>query len=126
MLYSSPWGITLSIKIILYLVMILSALFVVLFIGPKLKKGLKKLFTEIPEIFDPETLSHFDGKEGTQAYIAYKEKVFDMTNLKLWKNGLHMKHAAGHNMTNSLYHQYPKSLRKQDNHLKSSKRNLIS
>jgi predicted heme/steroid binding protein len=101
-LYSSPWGITLSIKIILYLVMILSALFVVLFIGPKLKKGMKKSITAIPEIFDPETLSHFDGKEGTPAYISYKEKVFDMTHLKLWKNGLHMKHAAGHDMTTSL------------------------
>ena len=101
-LYSSPWGITLTVKIILYLVMISSALFVVLFIGPKLKKGTKKPVAEIPEIFDPETLSHFDGKEGTPAYIAYKDKVFDMTNLKLWKNGSHMKHAAGHDLTDSL------------------------
>jgi predicted heme/steroid binding protein len=101
-LYSSPWGITLSIKIMLYLVMILSALFVVLYIGPRLKKGMKKSITAIPEIFDPVTLSHFDGKEGTPAYVAYKEKVFDMTSLKLWKNGLHMKHAAGHDMTDSL------------------------
>jgi predicted heme/steroid binding protein len=101
-LYSSPWGITLSVKIMLYLVMISSALFVVLFIGPRLKKGMKESSTAIPEIFDPETLSHFDGKEGTPAYIAYKEKVYDMTNLKLWKNGQHMKHAAGHDMTVSL------------------------
>ncbi len=101
-LYSSPWGITLSVKIALYLIMISSALFVVLFIGPRLKKGMKKSVTQIPEIFDPETLSHFDGKEGTPAYIAYKEKVFDMTSLKLWKNGLHMKHGAGHDMTDSL------------------------
>ncbi len=101
-LYSSPWGITLSVKITLYLVMISSALFVVLFIGPRLKKGRKKSITAIPEIFDPETLSQFDGKEGTPAYIAYKEKVLDMTSLKLWKNGLHMKHAAGNDMTDSL------------------------
>jgi predicted heme/steroid binding protein len=101
-LYSSPWGITLSVKIMLYLVMISSALFVILFIGPKLKKGMKKSIPEIPEIFDPETLSHFDGKEGTPAYVAYKEKVFDMTSMKLWKNGLHMKHAAGQDMTDSL------------------------
>ena len=101
-LYSSPWGITLSVKIMLYLVMISSAVFVVLFIGPRLKKGMKKSITAIPEIFDPETLSHFDGKEGTPAYIAYKEKVFDMTSLKLWKNGLHIKHSAGHDMTDSL------------------------
>lgn len=101
-LYSSPWGITLSVKIILYLVMISSALFVVLFIGPKLKKGMKKSVIAIPEIFDPVTLSHFDGKEGTPAYVAYKDKIFDMTSLKLWKNGVHMKHAAGQDMTDSL------------------------
>jgi predicted heme/steroid binding protein len=101
-LYSSPWGITLSVKIILYLVMISSALFVVLYIGPKLKKGMKKSVIAIPEIFDPVTLSHFDGKEGTPAYVAYKDKIFDMTSLKLWKNGVHMKHAAGQDMTDSL------------------------
>jgi predicted heme/steroid binding protein/uncharacterized membrane protein len=101
-LYSSPWGITLSVKIMLYLVMISSALFVVLFIGPKLKKGVKKSVPAIPDIFDPETLSHFDGNDGRPAYIAHKDRVFDMTNLKLWKNGLHMKHAAGHDMTDSL------------------------
>lgn len=101
-LYSSPWGITLSVKILLYLVMISSALIVVLFIGPRLKKGAKKSVTKIPKIFDPETLSHFDGKEGTPAYVAYKDKVFDMTSLKLWKNGVHMKHTAGNDMTDSL------------------------
>ena len=101
-LYSSPWGITLSVKITLYLVMILSALFVVLFIGPRLRKRIKKAIPEIPEIFDPETLSHFDGKEGKPSFIAYKDKVIDMANLKLWKNGLHMKHVAGNDMTDSL------------------------
>jgi predicted heme/steroid binding protein len=101
-LYSSPWGITLSIKILFYLVMISSALFVILFIGPKLKKGAKKSIPAIPEIFDPVTLSHFDGNEGAPAYIAYKDKIYDMTGLKLWKSGLHMKHAAGRDLTDSL------------------------
>jgi predicted heme/steroid binding protein len=101
-LYSTPWGITLSVKIVLYLFMISSALFVVLFIGPILKKGMKKPIPEIPEIFDPETLSHFDGKEGRPAYIAYKGRVIDMAHLKLWKNGQHMKHMAGHDMTDAL------------------------
>jgi predicted heme/steroid binding protein len=101
-LYSSPWGITLSVKIILYLIMISSALFVVLFIGPRLKKGGKMSVTDIPKIFDPETLTSFDGKEGRPPYIAYKGNVFDMTGVKLWKNGSHMKHAAGQDMTDSL------------------------
>ncbi len=101
-LYSTPWGITLSVKISLYLLMISSALFVVIFIGPKLRKGKKKSVIEIPEIFNPQTLSHFDGKEGRAAYIAYKDRVLDMKDLKLWKNGTHMKHAAGNDMTDFL------------------------
>lgn len=39
---------TLSVKIAFYLVMISSALFVVLFIGPRLKKGINKSLPEIP------------------------------------------------------------------------------
>jgi predicted heme/steroid binding protein len=101
-LFSSPWGITLSIKIIFYLIMILSALTVVLFIGPKLKKGLEIVADAKPEIFDPETLSYFDGREGRQALIAFKDRVYDVTNLKLWKNGVHVKHSAGYDLTEML------------------------
>ena len=42
-LYESIWGTMLSIKIFFYCVMVLTAFFVVLFIGPKLKRGGKKL-----------------------------------------------------------------------------------
>lgn len=101
-LYSSPWGITLSVKIMFYFVMVSSALFVVLFIGPRLKKGPKKSVTKIPEIFGPDTLAHFDGKEGRPAFIAHQGRVYDMQGLKLWKHGVHMKHAAGTDLTTAL------------------------
>ncbi|MBI3600234.1 MAG: hypothetical protein HY097_06290 [Nitrospinae bacterium] len=52
--------------------------------------------------FNPETLSHFDGKDGQPAFIAYKEKVYDVSNNKLWKSGIHMKHKAGMDMTSAL------------------------
>jgi predicted heme/steroid binding protein len=101
-LYESIWGIMLSVKIFFYCVMVLSAFFVVLFIGPRLKRGGKK--AELPEggIFDPVTLSAFDGKEGRASFIAYKENVYDVTALKLWKNGIHMKHLSGGNLTDAL------------------------
>ncbi|MCK4910028.1 MAG: hypothetical protein KAR83_00225 [Thermodesulfovibrionales bacterium] len=101
-LFVSPWGIVLTIKIIIYLVMVLSALIVVLFIGRKLKG--KMTVAKLPDdgLFDPQTLSAFDGKEGRQALIAYKGKVYDMSELKLWKNGLHVKHLAGGDMTEFL------------------------
>lgn len=101
-LYTSQWGIILSIKIILYIIMVSSAMFVVFFIGPKLKAGLKIVSIPKTKIFAPETLSAFDGKEGRPAFIAYKEKVYDVSGLKLWKGGMHVKHSAGQDLTDAL------------------------
>jgi predicted heme/steroid binding protein len=44
----------------------------------------------------------FDGKDGEPAFVAYKGKVYDMNSLKLWTNGAHMKHQAGHDLTDAL------------------------
>lgn len=98
-LYSSPWGIVLSVKIIFYLIMITSALFVVFFIGPKLKKGPGASLNLDVDVFDPLTLSACDGKEGRPTYVAYKGKVYDMGGIMLWKNGIHMKHSSGNDLT---------------------------
>ena len=59
-LYESIWGTMLSIKIFFYCVMVLSAFFVVLFVGPKLKRGGKKAETPAGGVFDPVTLSAFE------------------------------------------------------------------
>lgn len=101
-LYKSPWGNLLSIKIILYLIMVSSAMFVVFYVGPRLKRG--ERVSRIPKdgVFDPLTLSAFDGKEGRSAFIAYKDSVYDVSSSRLWKGGIHMKHLAGHDLTDSL------------------------
>jgi predicted heme/steroid binding protein/uncharacterized membrane protein len=50
--------------------------------------------------FDIAELEKFDGNNGRPVYVAYKGKVYDVSNSKLWKNGLHMKrHHAGHDLT---------------------------
>ena len=57
---------------------------------------------EIPtlKIFDPEEISQFDGKEGKPVYIVHKGRVFDVSESKLWKGGLHMRrHNAGTDLT---------------------------
>ena len=101
-LYLSPWGKLLAAKILLYILMISSALFTVIFVGPKLKRG--KLKAKVPEnrVFDPLTLLTFDGKGGTPAYIAFKGKIYDVSDLKRWKDGIHMKHLAGYDLTDSM------------------------
>ncbi|MGD9240857.1 MAG: cytochrome b5 domain-containing protein [Desulfobacterales bacterium] len=50
--------------------------------------------------FDIAELEKFDGRNGRPVYVAHKGKVYDVSNSKLWKNGLHMKrHHAGHDLT---------------------------
>jgi predicted heme/steroid binding protein/uncharacterized membrane protein len=50
--------------------------------------------------FDMETLSKFNGHGGQPLYIAHQGKVFDVSNSKLWKTGLHMqRHQGGNDLT---------------------------
>lgn len=101
-LFSSPWGLTLSVKIALYMIMVSSAIFIVTYVGPRLKRGDRKATFPGNGVFDPLTLSAFDGKAGRPAYVSYKGQVYDMSELDLWKNGMHMKHSAGNDLTDAL------------------------
>jgi predicted heme/steroid binding protein len=101
MLYTTRFGILLSIKIALFLVMFSSAVVVTLIIGPRLRRKLK---SPVADLFAHgmtlDQLSHFDGKEGRPAYIAYRGIVYNVTNGRLWKNGLHAtKHPASNDLT---------------------------
>ena len=102
LLLSSQFGILLLIKIVIFSIMVLSALFVVLVIGPKLKKK-KIIKAPISGALTPAELANFDGEDGRPAYLAYKNKIYDVTQSKLWKNGSHMKrHHAGVDLTDIL------------------------
>ena len=48
-------------------------------------------------------LQKHNGKDGNKAYVAANEKVYDVTESKLWKNGTHMnRHQAGTDLTDAL------------------------
>ena len=100
---STRFGILLSIKIILYLFMLLSAITVTVYIGPRLKKRLVNPIQFISSPVSRDDLRQFDGKEGRPAYLAFKGIIYDVSKSRLWKNGLHvMKHAAGNDLTDFL------------------------
>ena len=102
MLFTTRFGILLLIKIGLFLVMGLSAFYVVFFIGPKLKKKVNVAQPIGPEMTE-EDLSYFDGNEGRRAYFGYRGKIYDATDSNLWKNGNHMaRHNAGMDLTSVL------------------------
>jgi predicted heme/steroid binding protein len=53
--------------------------------------------------FTLEELKQYDGKEGRPAYIAYKGKVYDVTDDFLWTDGDHQgEHVAGKDLTEEM------------------------
>jgi predicted heme/steroid binding protein/uncharacterized membrane protein len=52
---------------------------------------------------DKTKLAENDGKDGKTAFVAYDGKIYDVTESKLWKKGLHMnRHQAGHDLTDAI------------------------
>jgi predicted heme/steroid binding protein len=103
-LLETKFGILLLLKIILYLILVFSALVAVFVLGPRLrnKKAVQSTDPQTEEM-TMETLQQFDGKDGRAAYFAYNGEVFDATNSHLWKNGSHMgRHQAGSDLTEVL------------------------
>lgn len=53
--------------------------------------------------FNVDELAGYNGENGNPVYIAHDGKIYDVTESKLWRKGLHMKrHHAGHDLTNDL------------------------
>lgn len=102
-LFETRFGILLMVKIFLFLVMVCSALYVILFIGPKLRKKREEEHFELKEDLTADNLMIFDGTEDRAACVAYKGKIYDVTKSELWQNGTHFgKHHAGTDLTEML------------------------
>ena len=101
-LFDTRFGILLTVKALLYLLMMVSAIFVIKILSPRLGKKAAKEY--VPgEPFTTDTLSAFDGKDGRPCYFAFQGKVYDASESKMWPEGQHMKrHAAGTDLTNVL------------------------
>ncbi|MBM4322922.1 MAG: cytochrome B5 [Deltaproteobacteria bacterium] len=101
--YSTRFGILLSLKIILFSIMVCTAIAVTFIIGPKMRKQRTLPLPLGKTKFTLDELSHFDGNEGKPVYFAYQGKIYNATSSKLWKDGNHMKkHPAGNDLTDLL------------------------
>ncbi len=55
------------------------------------------------KIFTKEELGKYNGQHGSPVYIAYKGKVYDVSDSFLWKRGKHQViHKAGEDLTGNL------------------------
>jgi predicted heme/steroid binding protein/uncharacterized membrane protein len=53
--------------------------------------------------FTEEELAAYNGQTGKSVFIAYKDRVIDVTGSRLWLNGLHMmRHHAGKDLTDEF------------------------
>jgi predicted heme/steroid binding protein/uncharacterized membrane protein len=106
-LFTTRFGILLTIKVLLFLIMMGTAFFVTVFIGPRMKKKMMAMpsgdILKDRQELTLEELHHFDGKEGRPAYLALKGHIYDVTDSRLWKSGSHArKHLAGNDLTDAL------------------------
>lgn len=107
LLYTTRFGMLLSIKIFLFSLMVATALTVTFYIGPRLKRKWRARWEadmlQGKQDLTVEELHGFDGKEGRPAYIAYNGRIFNVTESKIWKDGSHAKkHLSGHDLSDAL------------------------
>jgi len=103
-LFHTRFGILLLIKVSLYLTMVISALFVITVIGPRLKAKRKEpSLTGNSGELTLDDLASYDGKDGRPAWFAFEGRIYDATQSKLWRQGTHMgRHTAGSDLTEAL------------------------
>src|SRR4030066_1884435 len=103
MFYTTRFGMLLSVKIVLFLIMAASAVVVTFVIGPRIRKQKAQISAQPKTRMTLDDLQHFDGAENRPAYFAYKGKVYDVCLSKAWKGGSHFKnHHAGDDLTDIL------------------------
>jgi len=103
MLFQTRFGMLLTFKVALFLMMVFAALFVLLVIAPRLRGKATRRVADGKEQLDAAELAQFDGKEGRKAYFACEGRVYDASASRLWSNGAHMgRHHAGEDLTEAL------------------------
>jgi predicted heme/steroid binding protein len=101
-LFHTRFGILLTVKIVLYLVMVSTAVIVTFIVGPRLKKRGGTVDRGKKDMTADE-LALYDGKEGRPAYFALDGRIHDATGSSLWREGSHVgRHLAGFDLSDAL------------------------
>lgn len=107
--WHSTYGSYLGLKIVLTNLLML--LMIIRLIVARRTAGARKeaeLLLALPDFsrfaaFSPGDLKQFTGRKGRRALIAFKGKVYDVTDARHWNDGLHQsKHSAGADLTGDI------------------------
>lgn len=106
-LFSTIFGKLLLGKIAIFLLMLSSATFVTLYVGPRLKALVAKHSAAGTDVdkdrFTPDELDHHNGAGGGRTLIGANGKVYDVSSSPMWKGGMHAgRHKAGQDLTEYL------------------------
>lgn len=53
-------------------------------------------------VYTKKQLALRNGQDREEIWIAYKGEIFDVSESRLWKNGMHYEHWAGQDLTEEL------------------------
>ncbi|MFC1884421.1 multiheme c-type cytochrome [Thermodesulfobacteriota bacterium] len=102
--FSNTFGLMLFIKIVLFLLMALIAVFAITTIHRRMQKEARAVSaSSSKDEVSLSNLGHYDGTEGKKAYVVVGRKLYDVTESDKWKEGRHFgKHSAGSDLTEAL------------------------
>jgi predicted heme/steroid binding protein/uncharacterized membrane protein len=102
-LFHTRFGVLLTVKIAIFLVMTATAFIVTFIVGPRLSARHAGMDPRKRDL-TPAELSSFAGRDGAPVYFAYEGMIYDATESKLWRKGSHVgKHQAGFDLTRMLH-----------------------
>lgn len=108
--WTTNFGMYLTGKIALSVILLFSTAYLTLIVGRRIGALRIRLDEETRssdlkhfDKFSPADLKRFTGHKGKRALVAFKGKVFDVTDNPHWKRGFHYnRHAAGRDLTKEI------------------------
>ncbi len=93
--WTTTFGIVWLVKVSFFIIMVL--------IAAVATTRLNRRMREARRSADKGSLAEYDGKEGRPAYFVFDNEVFNATESKMWRSGVHMgRHHAGTDLSSAM------------------------
>jgi predicted heme/steroid binding protein len=93
--WTTTFGIIWLVKVSFFVIMVL--------IAAVATTRLNRRMREARRSTDKGSLTEYDGKEGRPAYFVFNNKLFDASESKMWRSGVHMgRHHAGTDLSSAM------------------------